>query len=107
MWLVAVAAIGLLAPGGLFLYWLFADYSTLSAALSDRMALAFFLDLLMSTFLLGYLFARKPLGPVRWPWFIVLSLPGTLAFGIPLFIWLNWHAAPAPRPAFTTWWRTV
>src|SRR2546430_4702414 len=96
MWLVPVAVIGLLAPGGLFLYWLVHDYSSLSAALSDRMGIAFFLDLLMSTFLLAYLFARKPLGPVKWPWFVALSLLGTLAFSIPLFVWLNWRRA---RPA--------
>src|SRR5213596_1536959 len=79
MWLVPVAVIGLLAPGGLFLYWLIHDYSSLSAALSDRMGIAFFLDLLMSTFILAYLFARRPLGPVKWQWFIVLSLLGPLA----------------------------
>ncbi len=81
--LILLAAIGLLAPGGLFLYWLLNDYSSLSAALSDRMALAFLLDLLMSTFLLAYLFAKRPLGPVKWPWFVALSLLGTLAFSIP------------------------
>ena len=107
MWLVFLAVIGLLAPGGLFLCWLLNDYSSLSAALSDRMALAFFLDLLISTFLLSYLFARKPLGPVKWHWFLALSLLGTLAFGIPLFIWLNWRSAPAPRPRFAAWWRAV
>jgi len=71
------------------------------------MGVAFFLDLLMSTFILAYLFARRPLGPVKWPWFIVLSLLGTLAFGIPLFIWANWRRVPAPRPGFAAWWRTV
>jgi hypothetical protein len=65
MWLVFLGLVGNLAPGGLFLFWLLNDYSSLSAALSDRLALAFFLDLLMSTFLLAYLFARKPLGPVE------------------------------------------
>jgi len=107
VWLVFLAVIGLLAPGGLFLYWLLVDHSSLSSALSDRMALAFFVDLLMSTFLLSYLFARKPLGPVKWPWFLALSLLGTLAFSIPLFIWLNWRGAPAPRPSFAAWWRAV
>jgi hypothetical protein len=107
MWLILVAAVGLLGPGGLFLYWLFNDYSSISAALSDRMALAFFVDLLMSTFLLAYLFARKSLGPVKWPWFVLLSLLGTLAFSIPLFIWLNWRRAAAPRTGFAAWWRTV
>lgn len=107
MWLVFLAVIGLLAPGGLFLYWFRTDYSSLSAALADRLAVAFFLDLLISTFLLAYLFARKPLGPVKWQWFLALSLLGTLAFSIPLFIWLNWRSAPAPRPRFVAWWRAV
>jgi len=107
MWLILVAVVGMLVPGGLFLYWLVNDYSSWSAALSDRMALAFFIDLLMSTFLLAYLFARKPLGPVKWPWFVALSLLGTLAFAIPLFIWLNWRSAPEPKTSFDAWWRTV
>lgn len=107
MWLVILAGIGLLAPGGLFLYWLVTDYTTVSAAFSDTMALAFFVDLVISTFLLGFLFARKPLGPVKWPWFVALSLLGTLAFSIPLFVWLNWRLAPAPRPPFVEWWRAV
>ncbi len=107
MWLLLLAVLGLCAPGGLFLAWLLNDYSSLSAALSDRMALAFFVDLVMSTFLLAYLFARRPLGPVRWPWFIALSLLGTLAFSIPLFVWLNWRCTPGPRPSFAAWWSAV
>ena len=96
MWLV-LAVIGLLAPGGLFLYWFHHDYTSLSAALSDRMALAFFLDLVMSTFLLGYFFAKRPPGPVKWYWFVALSFLGTLAFSIPLYIWLNWRRATPGR----------
>ena len=105
--LLFLALIGLLAPGGLFLYWMLNDYTSFSAALADKMAVAFFLDLLMSTFLLAYLFARKPLGPVKWPWFIAFSLLGTLAFSIPLFVWLNWRRAPAPQRSFAEWWRAV
>jgi hypothetical protein len=107
MWLLLLAAVGNLVPGGLFLYWLANDYTSLSAALSDTLALAFFLDLLISTFVLAYLFARKPIGPVKWPWLVVLSLLGTLACAIPLFVWLNWRLAPAPRPRFAEWWRLV
>jgi len=107
MWLVLLAVVGLIAPGGLFLYWLLNDYTSLSAALSDRMAVAFFLDLLMSTFLLAYLFAKRPPGPVKWPWFVALSLVGTLAFGIPLFLWLNWRRASTPRPSFAAWWHAA
>jgi len=107
MWLLLLAAVGNLVPGGLFLYWLANDYTSLSTAFSDRLAVAFFLDLLISTFVLAYLFARKPIGPVKWPWFLALSLLGTLAFAIPLFVWLNWRRTSPPRPSFGEWWRAV
>jgi len=64
-WLITLAIVGNLAPGLLFLYGFFHDYSSsLAAALSNRVALAFLLDLVISTFFLAYLFARKPL--LRW-----------------------------------------
>ena len=107
MWLLVAAAVGLLLPGGLFLYWLFFDSASLAAALSDRLALAFVADVFASTFLLAYLFARKPLGPVKWYWFLVLSFLGTLCFGIPAYVWLNWRLSPEPRPTFAAWWRAV
>lgn len=105
MWLLPLAALGLLAPGGLLVYWLLSDYTSLSAAVSDRLALAFFVDLLISTLVLAWLFAQRPLGPVKWPWFLALSLLGGLAFGLPLFLWLNWRRVPAPRSSVITWWR--
>jgi hypothetical protein len=107
MWLLVVAALGMLLPNGLFLYWLLHDYSSFSAAFSDRLALAFALDVFGSTALLAYLFARRPLGPVKWPWFLGLSLLGTLCFSIPLYLWLNWRRAPKPAPSFASWWRGV
>ena len=103
MWLLVFAIIGNIVPGGLFLYSLTHDYTSLSAALSDRLALAFLIDLLLSTFFLAYLFAVKPLGKVRWPWLVALSLLGTLAFSIPLFVWLNWRLEREPRPPFREW----
>jgi hypothetical protein len=105
MWLLAVAAIGLVLPGGIFSYWLFHDAVSLQAALADRLAVAFGVDLAGSTLLLGFLFARRPIGPVKWPWFLVLSFLGTLWFGIPMYLWLNWRRAPAPRPTVLDWWR--
>jgi len=107
MWLVVFAIIGNIVPGGLFLYWLTHDYTSLSAALSDRLALAFLIDLLLSTFFLAYLFAVKPLGKVRWHWLVALTLLGTLAFSMPLFVWLNWRLERAPRPPFRDWWKAA
>jgi hypothetical protein len=97
----------LLVPGGLSLYAVIRDFGSLTAAFSDRLALAFFIDLVLSTLMLAYLFARKPIGPIKWPWFIALSFLGTLAFSIPIFLWLNWRRAPEPRPTFGAWLRAV
>jgi len=69
MWLLILAAIGLFVPGGLFLYWMLNDYTTLAA-------------------------------------FLALSFLGTLAFGIPMFIWLNWRRSPG-HPTFANWWRAL
>ena len=70
MWLLPLAALGLLAPGGLLVYWLLSDYTSLSAAVSDRLALAFFVDLLISTLVLAWLLPRghwvRSSGPGFW-----------------------------------------
>ena len=39
--------------------------------------------------LLAYSFAIKPIGKIKWGWFVVLSLLGGLAFSIPFYWWLN------------------
>ena len=105
MWLLSLAAIGLLGPGGLLLYWAHNDYVSLSATFSDWLAMAYILDLVMSTFLLALLIAMRPIGPVKWYWFIALSLLGTLAFSIPFFLWLAWRRASDGRLSFAQWWR--
>src|SRR5262245_29568746 len=81
--------LGFVAPGGLFLYWAANDFTTLAAALHDRLALAFIADVLITTGVLTVYFAKRPPGPYRWPWFLALSLLGTLAFGLALYLWLN------------------
>jgi hypothetical protein len=88
-WLLVFAALGFAAPGGLFLYWAANDYTTLAAALHDRLALAFIADVLITTGALSVYFAKQPFGRYRWPWFLALSLLGTLAFGLAMYLWLN------------------
>ena len=105
MILPAIALFGLVVPNGLFLAWLFREFSSVSQVLSDRLALAFILDALMATALLAYLFALKPPGAIRWPWFVTFSLLGGLGFSIPFYLWLNHRAARPRPPSFTAWWR--
>ena len=93
MRLLVVAAVGLAVPGGLFLYWLFRDATSLADALSDKLALAFITDVVGTTLLLAWYFARHPPGPVKWPWFLVLSFGGTLWFGLAVYLWLNGRRA--------------
>jgi hypothetical protein len=89
MWLLLVAAFGLLVPNGFFVYWLFNEYQGLAPVLRDRLALGFILDVAVALVILTVYFAKHPLGPVGWPWFVILSLIGGLGFSLPLYYWLN------------------
>lgn len=89
MWLLAIALFGLVVPNGLFVYWAAVELTTIGEVLANRLAVAFMIDAVMALVVLAYLFAVRPLGPVRWPWFVVLSLVGGLGFSIPFYIWLN------------------
>jgi hypothetical protein len=100
MWLLPVAALGLLVPNGLFVYWLARDYHGFAAILQDRLALAFILDAALALVVLSVFYARAPIGRVRWPWFVILSLVGGLGFSLPFYHWLGarFPLEGAPRP---------
>ena len=89
MILLLVSLFGLLVPNALFLYWLLVEYQGIAAVLQDKLALAFILDAFMVLALLAVHFARNPIGRIRWPWFVLLSLLGGLGFSLPFYYWLN------------------
>ena len=89
MLLLLIAAFGFAVPNGLFLYWLFFEYSSIAAVLDNRLALGFIIDSFLALGLLAAYFARHPIGAVRWPWFVVLSIAGGLGFSLPMYFWLN------------------
>lgn len=89
MWLLLVALLGFVVPNGFFLYWLFFEFHGLAPVLEDRLALGFMLDVLLALIVLSVYFARRPIGPVRWYWFVALSFAGGLGFSLPLYYWLN------------------
>ena len=107
MWLLLIAALGMLVPNGLFVHWLATSFQSFGQFLDDELALAFILDLFLATAVLSFLFAVKPVGRVRWPWFVALSLLGGLGFSIPFYLWLNWRLAPKSDGAFASWWRAA
>ncbi|HTJ24103.1 MAG TPA: hypothetical protein VL383_17010 [Gemmatimonadaceae bacterium] len=89
MWLLAIAALGFVVPNGFFVYWLFVEFDGLGPVLQDNLAIGFILDVLLALILLTVYFARRPIGPIRWYWFVVLSFLGGLGFSLPLYYWLN------------------
>lgn len=93
MGLLLVALFGLLVPNGLFVYWLVTEFHGLRPVLENKLALAFMLDAFLALALLAVYFARRPIGPVRWTWFVVLSLLGGLGFSLPFYWWLNTRRA--------------
>ena len=98
MLLLVVALFGLTVPNGLFVYWLLTEFHGMGPVLSNHLALGFIIDAFMAVALLAFDFARRPPGPVRWPWFVVLSFIGGLGFSLPLYWWLNTRS-PAGRVA--------
>ncbi len=89
MILLLIALFGLVVPNGLFLYWMLYEYDGLASVAQNKLAIAFIIDAFLAMVLLAYYFARKPIGRIKWYWFIALSLLGGLGFSIPLYWWLN------------------
>ena len=89
MILILVALFGLLVPNGLFIYWLFVEFDSISAVFQNHLALAFIIDAMITLVLLAVYFAKRPIGPVSWRTFVLLSLVGGLGFSLPLYWWLN------------------
>jgi Na+/H+ antiporter NhaA len=89
VWLVVTALFGLIVPNGYLVYWLMNEYHGLAPVLGDHLAMAFILDCFLAMVLLAVFFAKRPIGPVRWPTFVALSLLGGLGFSLPLYYWMN------------------
>jgi|SRR5215204_2003516 len=96
-WLLVVALFGVTVPNGLFIYWMLAEFNGLGPVLQDKLAVAFILDAFMSLGLIAVYLARNPIGPVRWPTFVALSIVGGLGFSLPFYYWLNMRAVTRGR----------
>src|SRR5690349_7279832 len=104
--LIGIALFGLLIPNGLFIYWLFYEFGSVQEVLSNHLALGFMIDAFLAVGLLAYLFAHRPPGPVKWTWFVVLSIVGGLGFSIPMYLWINFKKS-GRSARFAEWWSRV
>jgi len=93
--LLAVALFGLVVPNGMFVYASFHAPNGCGGITQNLLASSFMLDAFVAMGLLAYFFAVRPIGRVKWYWFILLSLLGGMAFSLPLYWWLNSRREPA------------
>lgn len=98
MWLLAIALLGFVVPNGYFLHWLFTEYHGVRPVLADHLALGFILDVALALVVLSVYFARHPIGPVKWPVFVLLSFLGGLGFSLPLYYWMNTARGKSTTP---------
>jgi len=89
MLLLIIALFGLIVPNGIFIYWLFYEFDGVAGVVNNKLALAFIIDAFMAMCVLAYFFAVKPVGKVRWYWFVIFSIIGGLGFSIPFYYWIN------------------
>ncbi|MEO6394242.1 MAG: hypothetical protein ABIP75_20480 [Pyrinomonadaceae bacterium] len=89
MLLLLIALFGLFVPNGIFIYWLIYEHRSPMDFVTNHLALAYIIDAMMVLAILAIYFARKPIGRVKWYWFVLLSLIGGLGFSLPFYWWLN------------------
>ena len=104
---LVVALIGLFFPNALFLYWFFFELDSARALWQNHAAIALFVDAVLATSLLAYLFALRPTGKIKWPWLFVFTLIGGMGFGIGILLWINYKTSPTKYPDFRSWWRSI
>jgi len=100
LWLWLVAGVGLVGINGAFLAGL-ATPGALTAALGNPIAAAFMAEALILVALMAYLLPKWNVARLRWPWLVVLSLVGGLAFAIPLVILWGRRRAASGGPVST------
>ena len=84
LWTLAV--LGFAGLNGVFLWALAARPDAAFAVMRDPVAAAFIVEALVMVGVLAYLFARWNVSSVHWMWFVLLSLAGGLAFGVPVVL---------------------
>lgn len=93
--LVLVAVAGLVGVNGAFLYGV-AQPGLMEETLANPVAVAFMAEAFVLMGVLAYLMAKWGVARLRWPWFVGLSLLGSMAFALPVV--LLWPRTTDTRP---------
>lgn len=84
--LLGFAVAGFVVPNGIFLYYLVADFSVVSAAHTNPVAAAFIGEAIFLMALFAWLLKRALPHSRHWLGFLAASIIGSLAFSVPLFV---------------------
>ena len=86
--LLVMSILGFLTINCPFLYYAFVERETYANAQENGLALLFMAEAFLLMGFFAYLIARLGWRRPGWIWFVVMSLLGSLAFSIPLFLYL-------------------
>jgi len=84
--LIVIAAVGLIALNGVFLYGVLFHAELITNALKNPISCAFVVEAFVLMGVLAYLLAKWGVSRVHWGWFVVLSVAGGLAFALPVVL---------------------
>lgn len=97
-WLWGLAAFGFLGVNAAFLYGAVLQPELLRQAWENPLAAAFMVEAFVLVALLAYLFAKWGVSRIRWEWFVLLALLGSLAFAIPVALLFPGRESEEGRP---------
>jgi hypothetical protein len=86
--LLVTAIIGFAAINGPFLYFALLDKETYAEAMSNGIALVFMGEAFLLMFLFAFIIAKMGWKKPGWVFFIAMSLLGSMAFSVPLQLYL-------------------
>jgi hypothetical protein len=89
LWLGVLAVAGLVGLNGVFVYSALYHRETVLAALRNPVALAFIVEAFVVMGLVAWLLGRWQRNRLGWGWFVLLTLIGGLAFGIPAVLLIH------------------
>jgi len=85
----AVAILSFVGLNGAFLVTLVRQPEAIATVMGNPLAGAFVVEALVLAPVLGYLLHRWGVTRVRWGWFVVLSLVGSIGFALPVVVLLR------------------
>jgi quinol-cytochrome oxidoreductase complex cytochrome b subunit len=85
--LLGCAAAGFVVPNGLFLYYVFVDFSVVVAAHRNPVAAAFIGEAIFLMVFFAWILKHQMPRSRNWLGFLAASIVGSLAFSVPLFVY--------------------